>query len=978
MTEQEPDLQDLFPNLKPISSPPTLFTLNGFGFSMYGKRDFDPQTNTYIKTHCICALFIPIFTLGAYRVADAQGSGWHFIGKEKKSTLAKIWNRLIVSILIYFAVTTAWTMYTTTPAYLSEKNLAAANELVEEGEHFEAAKLYQTHIRSKWPLKDEATIGLNATCSELLQSNSAKEVVKAIRILKSVPVSYRSDIAIYDQLPNLGLAAVNRFRLDSPKDAITILNACKGLKEGQAERDALRLTLLEEAVKVDPRDHQSATALALIYEQSEQFDKAFSLLEPIEDLLGDTEGARLYGQLLQVQGRFTEASPHLERYVTARTKVWKKAEANISRVYEQSYNRVIEDLNNNRAPSSFYRSYEAASPQEQNRMVDEYANEKIHKDPSYKLALNKYSTAAEIVPVVMELGIAQLRAGQASTDPAEKQELLEKAETTLVSLQGAAGETDEYRLFLGQVYYWTGRQAAGRKLFDDLLQANQRNYQSLISLSVILREVGDVNQAQELANEAYQATSNKEEKYHAASLCAVLARETEDQITWLKRTDPNAVSYNIRLADAKAQQASENGEVTKAIRYFREASKGWSQLPESATTLNNNALVHQQLYRLTGDPEEQAIAAEMLDQALRYVPNDSILISNTLNALLISAALEVIDDSVTSDFIQVTSAFTAMNLLYHDQAELDAFTQRLIQTQSWQRSLELLQDWIILAPNSTEAYSIGIFMYSLADDEQGFETLLERINQATIDQTQSREESEAYWKGESSEKYKKTMELGIARTEELSSKIADAKSKTLANLVLELAKTGRSTFGQKVDHSSALTTAIQAKKQYPSKFTSQALVAIQMDACISELQKSDTELSAYIQQYRPFIESEELLSLILDHPQFGPIAKASPVVAYTIQGYSAYHKDYPRHYNSHKWSLIRHFASNEEIESIAQLAKSNVVSSLSLQLQEKITPYSTSQVIRNYYNSILLGDTIIARRTYDQARSSGMPLPALQ
>ena len=70
----EVDLTDRFPDLKPIKSAPSMFSVNGFGLSTYGARDNDAETGTYVKTHCLTALFIPLFALGAYRVAKAPGA----------------------------------------------------------------------------------------------------------------------------------------------------------------------------------------------------------------------------------------------------------------------------------------------------------------------------------------------------------------------------------------------------------------------------------------------------------------------------------------------------------------------------------------------------------------------------------------------------------------------------------------------------------------------------------------------------------------------------------------------------------------------------------------------------------------------------------------------------------------------------------------------------------------------------------------
>ena len=71
------DIFERFPDMQPISSPPSLFGIYGIGTSIAGKRDVDEQTVTYVKTHCLTLLFIPLIAIGAYRVADAQTEGWY-------------------------------------------------------------------------------------------------------------------------------------------------------------------------------------------------------------------------------------------------------------------------------------------------------------------------------------------------------------------------------------------------------------------------------------------------------------------------------------------------------------------------------------------------------------------------------------------------------------------------------------------------------------------------------------------------------------------------------------------------------------------------------------------------------------------------------------------------------------------------------------------------------------------------------------
>lgn len=70
-----------FPDLQPISKAPSLWTLNGVGFKLYGHSDYDPETDSYVSTHYLVILFLPVMPTGRYRVIR-EGNLYHFLGKE--------------------------------------------------------------------------------------------------------------------------------------------------------------------------------------------------------------------------------------------------------------------------------------------------------------------------------------------------------------------------------------------------------------------------------------------------------------------------------------------------------------------------------------------------------------------------------------------------------------------------------------------------------------------------------------------------------------------------------------------------------------------------------------------------------------------------------------------------------------------------------------------------------------------------------
>lgn len=90
-----------FPQMEPIKSVPSMVTVNGISASIYGHRDHDDETNSYVKTLTFTVAFIPLFAIAAYRVIDAEaGRGWHFIGREPLSPLAKGWGYCVGALFL--------------------------------------------------------------------------------------------------------------------------------------------------------------------------------------------------------------------------------------------------------------------------------------------------------------------------------------------------------------------------------------------------------------------------------------------------------------------------------------------------------------------------------------------------------------------------------------------------------------------------------------------------------------------------------------------------------------------------------------------------------------------------------------------------------------------------------------------------------------------------------------------------------------
>jgi hypothetical protein len=92
--------------LAPVRSAPSLTTINGFGFKLYGNSDYDPETDSYMTAHYFVALFIPLFPVGRYRVISPDGSSFRFIGKGRLRTIDKV-HWAIFACFVLYAIKTA-------------------------------------------------------------------------------------------------------------------------------------------------------------------------------------------------------------------------------------------------------------------------------------------------------------------------------------------------------------------------------------------------------------------------------------------------------------------------------------------------------------------------------------------------------------------------------------------------------------------------------------------------------------------------------------------------------------------------------------------------------------------------------------------------------------------------------------------------------------------------------------------------------
>lgn len=80
----------LLGDLEPIKSAPTLYTMNGIGFTLYGKTDADAESKSHMATYYFVFLFIPLIPICRYRVVAHGNGSYNFLGRGGLRTFDKI------------------------------------------------------------------------------------------------------------------------------------------------------------------------------------------------------------------------------------------------------------------------------------------------------------------------------------------------------------------------------------------------------------------------------------------------------------------------------------------------------------------------------------------------------------------------------------------------------------------------------------------------------------------------------------------------------------------------------------------------------------------------------------------------------------------------------------------------------------------------------------------------------------------------
>ncbi|MEZ6190717.1 MAG: hypothetical protein R3C45_05430 [Phycisphaerales bacterium] len=970
------NLQERFPDFQPITSMPWLTRINGCGFALHGRRDYDEETTTYLKTWCFTLLFVPLLGLRAYRVADAD-VGWYILGREPLSATVKAWNFLVLIALVGGLGFGAWTNHTKSPGYIAGQRMAQAQSASDAGQLADAARAYADVASGLTKHAGEARDRLQQVVDTGIDSVPADEAAGVVGVLMQEHGPEAIDQA-YPDLRSHVLRLARKHSQGDPRGALSLIDSLRGAHEPTEAETALRESLLVGIVASDPDDLETRSELAMIHEARGDEQKCIDLLEPYADRLGDSQGARVLGQLYAARGEIEPAYKLLKPYTAVRLERLREAEEAYATALQAAWDRQIELLNQGAAPDSFYSRYENADEASQPAIVDAYVQEKIKDDRGIGAAVDKMMRESAVVPVALDLGMVMLGRASTISDPDAKRAELESAEQTFLAIRGLAGETDEYRIYLGQVYYWLGKSEQGRELFDQLLATHERSFEVLCAVANSLREVGEVSDARAMIEEAYNTTQDQAQKYTAATIRSLMQRDLDDEIEWLGRANPDESHTQAALNAALGSRAANQGKTEEAKDYFRKAIQGYESQAESTSSLNNAALAYLSLFRVDSDPQTLNHAVTLMDKAVTLMPSDSILMHNTASVHLRTAVFDVVKDRIDLVALGEMPDTEMLAYLYDDAEQRDLVRGRVVSHPSTAKALGYADRMMLVAPKRPDSYEITLRVGYFARDTDRLNALLRRVNDAGIDMADTRVERLAYYAGERDEKYLRVFSERVDKWRAAVDRLRgsdDSTTRAYAMCALVDTSLAKAYIGPPEDSDALVAMAQEALDLSPSSGTRGSLMSALCYRALRQVGASDSNLSAFVDSSRRSLNPRQVAALALGTREpFAATLARHPDIQRVIEMTRDSGERYNDAWDPMDWVMLD-TAGSDLVDEVASAVKSNELDRVSRLIARSLYGDNADFAINAFWEARISGNDTEAKAIMNKAIQAGIPLP---
>ena len=872
-----------------------------------------------------------------------------------------------------------WQWYQS-PNQVAARQLKQATQARTEGHVVQAAELYGEVARSQADVAPQGASGLAGLLdAATLQALPATDAAKVLQQAQAARAAGHPALPP-KQLLALGWTLVDQHSTNDAAGAKAVLDALQPLETDKAKWAATDEALLARIVDADPKNAPAAIEYAVLLDKRHDCARCEALLAPHVAVLGKGEGARILGQAYAAKQRLDESYALLQPYTEDKLKVFAKQDADYEATVAAIEKSALETLRANKAPADFYTRYDAADEAGKRTMVQAFVNDRMTASGELKAAVRALRESAAIVPVALDLGIVTVQRAQTLHDAAARNAQFEAAEKVFLSIRAVAGNTDGYRLYLGQVDYWLGKQAEGRKLFDELMAAHANEPGVVLSVASVLRSVGSVEEARALAEDAYKKATDNTVRWEAASMRSLMSIEAEDELAWLERSDTSDARIRANIHSSKGRIAERKGQRAVAKREYVMAADEYAKMPESAAQLNNGALVHLALYSMEGDIKERDAGIAQLDQALALMPTDSVLLFNNVSAVSTAAAAALVSDKIDLPLLHRAGDYSLIDFLFDDDASQQRVRKAMADDAALKKSLAYSEKAIMLSPRNPRAYGLPGTIAVMLDDAPTMKAIAVRATAARLDKSDGKE---AMSKLVDPAENAKQVEAARAQAKDAAALMEQPAVQhnptTWAVATQSWIESQRSLsrLGQPFDADGIVKAARKARAGSPSTATLTMLVDALEARAAQRLAKANPAFGATLAKHGRLVDVSTLMAIHLDaDPEFRRLMLADPDIVETLTLLRARDARFPTRTTPLAWMLF-HYADPAYAETLSARLKQDPTYEAYYQMSAAVETPQPENVLKRYQYAMSIGDTAQAQRVLDEARKDGVVLPEL-
>ncbi len=868
-------------------------------------------------------------------------------------------NCFIIAVVLTGAIVWGWISYTNSPDYLARGELDMAEKLVESGKLAEATEVYRNVVYRNTDHTSEAIARIVAIMEGPLNDASPVEAKRILRVVLNM-VAAKQISADYAKPFEHGMRVADKFKDYQPKLAIEILQVVEPLAP---DRDTLLnqyAILLNQVVLAEPNAVDPAVQLAVVYDQLGQLDKCEALLAGHEAKLGTGEGARILGQIYFRKGDYDRGEALLDGYVTGRLKTLHQLEKEYDAELNSSRESAINRLQTGDVSSELNARLDAADEETQIQLVNEFIRSELENNPVLLDVQQQLFETASVVPVAMELGIGLLQRGRQTEDPAQRKETLERAEKLFLDVRGFVSESNEYQLSLGEIYYWLGKAEEGRKLLDEFLDQNQRGFESLYGVANLLRNLGVRSEAMTLCEEAYSVAREENQKHTAAMLLGIMSDEPKDAINWLRKADTKLPQVKATLAKNEAFQAAQDGRIKDAATHLRTAIAFYDTELETVSALNNVATLYRNLYSFTGDPSALNRYGELMDKANKLMPNDAVVLANTLDATLSKGIRELAGDRVDFSKLKIVGDVDLLEFLYSSSEQHAKLVEQFQTNPTVTRGLSILDQLQVIAPKRLDTYATMASIGGFLQDSKSLNRTLQQFTDASPETTQKYEEARAYVAGEKDDYFRNSYSVAIQQARETYQAMSSLKPDTtlsIAAVTLCRYLTAVEDLGLDVDADEVVQLAQSAHAAAPSVSTRENLIYALVYRLCTRLSAKDSRFANLVTSCKRESSSNYAVALAMAiSPSFAENTAADSDMQRAIELIAEGFENFPE--GSGAWDCVVVQASNPQLaKKMAAYVGNHPSYIVQQQLDEVLNPYpSLWKLIRKYMLAKMLDE----------------------